>query len=85
LVSLLAANRPVFILLAGLLFSGLQIGGLAMQRNADISWRLAQVLQALVIIAVASRLTLRSRRRKPEAEAAVVGEVVAEPAHVGEV
>jgi len=84
LVSLLAANRPVFILLAGLLFSGLQIGGLAMQRNADVSWRLAQVLQALVIIAVASRLTLRRLRRR-EVEQAEVAEVILEPAHVGEI
>ncbi len=84
LVSLLAANRPVFILLAGLLFSGLQIGGLAMQRNADISWRLAQVLQALVIIAVASRLTLRRRARR-RSEATEAEEAIVEPARVGEI
>lgn len=80
LVSLLAANRPVFILLAGLLFAGLQIGGQAMQRDAGVSWRLSQVLQAVVIVAVASRLTLgrwkRGRRtREAESEAAAVGEV----------
>lgn len=84
LVSLLAANRPVFILFAGLLFSGLQIGGLAMQRNANISWRLAQVLQALVIIAVASRLSLRRRgnRREPAPE---VEQLTAEATRVGEI
>ena len=81
LVALLAANYPPMILVAGLLFSGLQIGGLAMQRNADVSWRLAQVLQALVIVAVASRLAFdlfRRRRRGPtsgELESAGVGEV----------
>ena len=80
LVSLLAANRPVFILLAGLLFAGLQIGGQAMQRNAGVSWRLSQVLQAVVITAVASRLTWsrwkRGRRTaEVESEAASVGEV----------
>ena len=80
LVSLLAANRPGFILAAGLLFSGLLNGGLAMQRNADVSWRLAQVLQAVVIVAVACRLTLdRLWRRRRPAEAA------SEAAHVGEV
>lgn len=84
LVSLLAANRPVLILGAGLLFSGLQIGGLAMQRNADISWRLAQVLQALVIIAVASRMSLRPRRRR-EAASVEVEELAVEPARVGQV
>ena len=90
LVALLAANHPAFILVAGLLFSGLQIGGLAMQRNADVSWRLSQVLQALVIVAVASRLTFgwfirltfgwfkRRTVRAPagsELESASVGEV----------
>ncbi len=81
LVALLAANHPPMILVAGLLFSGLQIGGLAMQRNADVSWRLSQVLQALVIVAVASRLTFdlfRRRRKGPttgELESAAVGEV----------
>lgn len=85
LVSLLAANRPVLILLAGLLFSGLQIGGLAMQRNADVSWRLAQVLQATVIVAVASRLTVRWRRRGAPPDLAEPELVTAEAAHVGEV
>ena len=82
LVALLAANNPLLIMVAGLLFSGLQIGGLAMQRNADVSWRLAQVLQALVIVAVASRLTFGHLRRRAgpappstELEAASVGEV----------
>ena len=82
LVALLAANHPLMILVAGLLFSGLQIGGLAMQRNADVSWRLAQVLQALVIVAVASRLTFGWFRRRtedvptaPDSEPAAVGEV----------
>ena len=80
LVALLAANRPVFILIAGLLFAGLQIGGQAMQRNAGVSWRLAQVLQAVVIVAVASRLTLSRWKRRPrsaeaESEATAVGEV----------
>lgn len=86
LVSLLAANRPVFILFAGLLFSGLQIGGLAMQRNANISWRLAQVLQALIIIAVASRFVFRlPKRRRPELAPVEVEQLTAEPARVGEV
>lgn len=80
LVSLLAANRPVFILLAGLLFAGLQIGGQAMQRNAGVSWRLSQVLQAVVIVAVACRLTFSrwkrgTRTAETESEASAVGEV----------
>ncbi len=82
LVALLANNHPALILAAGLLFSGLQIGGLAMQRNADVSWRLAQVLQALVIVAVASRITFKWFKRRhgrevsrSEVETSGVGEV----------
>ncbi len=82
LVALLANNHPLLILAAGLLFSGLQIGGLAMQRNADVSWRLAQVLQALVIVAVASRLTFTWFKRRTD-RGVTPGEV--EPAGVGEV
>jgi len=82
LVALLANNHPLLILAAGLLFSGLQIGGLAMQRNAEVSWRLAQVLQALVIVAVASRLTFTWFKRRTGRDVSV-GEV--EPAGVGEV
>ena len=65
LVSLLAANNPIGVLLAGLAFSGLQVGGLAMQRSTEVSWRLAQVLQAVVIIAIASRFRLQ-RRSPPD-------------------
>jgi ABC-type uncharacterized transport system permease subunit len=84
-VSLLAANRPVLILFAGLLFSGLQIGGLAMQRNTDVSWRLAQVLQAVVIVAVASRLTIPWRHRRRAPDSAEKELPTAEVAHVGEI
>ncbi len=79
LVALLAVNRPIPIFITGLFFSGLQIGGLAMQRNAGVSWRLSQVLQAVVIVAVACRLAIRRGERRQaepgEAEAAGVGEV----------
>ena len=79
LVALLAVNRPIPIFITGLFFSCLQICGLAMQRNAGVSWRLSQVLQAVVIVAVACRLAIRRGERRPaepgEAEAAGVGEV----------
>ena len=79
LVSLLAVNRPIPIFITGLFFSGLQIGGLAMQRNAGVSWRLSQVLQAVVIVAVACRLAIRRSERPSgevsEAESSGVGEV----------
>ncbi len=79
LVSLLAMNRPIPVFVTGLFFSGLQIGGLAMQRNAGVSWRLSQVLQAVVIVAVACRLAIRRSDRPSteagESEASAVGEV----------
>ena len=79
LVSLLAVNRPIPIFVTGMFFSGLQIGGLAMQRNAGVSWRLSQVLQAVVIVAVACRLAIRRTDRPStdvsEAESSAVGEV----------
>jgi ABC-type uncharacterized transport system permease subunit len=62
LVTLLAAHRAVPILVAGVFFAALQVGGLAMQRSAGVSWQLAQVLQAVVILALAMRLVIVRRR-----------------------
>lgn len=64
LVTLLALHRPWPILAAGVFFAGLQVGGLAMQRSAGVSWQLAQVLQAAVILLLAMRIVL-VRRRTP--------------------
>ncbi|MGB0114527.1 MAG: hypothetical protein WBP59_15005 [Ilumatobacteraceae bacterium] len=63
LVTLLAVHRAWPILWAGVFFAGLQVGGLAMQRSAGVSWQLAQVLQAVVILALALRIVLVRRRR----------------------
>ncbi|MEO6125208.1 MAG: ABC transporter permease [Ilumatobacteraceae bacterium] len=65
LVCLLAANRAVPILVAGVLFAGLQVGGLAMQRNAGVSSQLAQVIQAVLILALAMRVIIIRRRNRP--------------------
>jgi ABC-type uncharacterized transport system permease subunit len=80
LVTLLAVHRPWPILAAGFFFAALQIGGLAMQRNVDVPWQLAQVLQAVVIIMLAGRFVLRMRREElapaaVEGETTVTGEV----------
>lgn len=66
LVTLLAQHRPFAILLAGAFFAALQVGGLGMQRTAGIPWQLAQVLQAIVIVALASRFAFRGRTVAPE-------------------
>ncbi|MFP5487693.1 MAG: ABC transporter permease, partial [Acidimicrobiia bacterium] len=69
LVTLLALHRPWPILAAGVFFAGLQVGGLAMQRSANVSWQLAQVLQAAVILSLALRIVLvRRRRPRPPAD-----------------
>ncbi len=86
MVALLAFNRPLPILAAGTFFAALQIGGLAMQRSSGVSWQLAQVIQAVVIVALSARIVVTWRRRRhpeepeetalvPDAEAVGVGEV----------
>lgn len=85
MVSLLAANRPVAILLAGFFFAGPQIGGFAMERATKVSWQLAEMIQALVIVAVVSRLGLTWRRRRKLGEEVGPPQPEMETAHVGEV
>lgn len=84
MVALLAFNRPFPILAAGVFFAGLQIGGFAMERSTGVSWQLAQVIQALVIVAIVSRFALRWRRRSRIEERDTV-EPDAEKSHVGDV
>lgn len=67
LVALLAGFRPDAILIAGAFFAALQVGGSAMQRNADVSEQISQVIQAIVIVALASRIVLRRRAVTPPA------------------
>lgn len=63
MVALLANNRPGPILAAGLFFAALQIGGLAMDRKAGVSWQLAEVIQAIVIVALVARFVIPRRGR----------------------
>jgi ABC-type uncharacterized transport system permease subunit len=77
LVTLLAVHRAWPILWAGVFFAALQVGGLAMQRSAGVSWQLAQVLQAAVILALTLRIVLVRRRD------GTVPEVVEGPGQTG--
>ena len=79
LVSLLAFNRPLPILLAGTFFAALQVGGLAMQRSANVSWQLAQVLQAVVILTLATGFVPSARRWRRRGPSEEVAPVDAEP------
>lgn len=85
MVALLAFNRPVPILVAGLFFAGLQIGGFAMERQTDVSWQLAEVIQALVIVAVVSRFAIRWGKGRRAVEEAEKVEPERDKAHLGEV
>ncbi|WP_214826675.1 ABC transporter permease [Exiguobacterium algae] len=53
-VALLGANTAVGVILAAILFAGLNIGGLAMQAGADIPSELVKVIIATIVIFVAS-------------------------------
>lgn len=82
LVTLLASHRPLPLLAAGAFFSALQIGGLAMQRNVNVPWQIALVVQAVVIVVLAGRFVLSRRQRAQpdeiplaEGELTVTGEV----------
>ena len=55
---MLAANRPIGVLVSGAFFAALIVGGEAMQRSDGVSSQLSQVIQAAVIILIVVRLTL---------------------------
>jgi general nucleoside transport system permease protein len=79
LVALLARFQPWGILVAGTFFAALQVGGSAMQRNANVSEQISQVIQAIVIVALASRIGFKRRKSSEptaaDTDAAPVGEV----------
>ncbi|QIK62816.1 ABC transporter permease [Leucobacter viscericola] len=67
LVTLLALYRPVGIVIAGLFFAAIMVGSDAMGRELGLSPQIAAVIQALVIILLAFRVTipwLRKRKSK---------------------
>lgn len=64
LVALLAMSRPFGVALAACFFAALIVGGEAMARSAGVSAQISQVIQAVVIVFIALRVTLRWRRRR---------------------
>ena len=58
-VALLGRSHPVGILLAGLLFGGLEAGGRQMQVDAGVSIDMISIMQALIIIFVAAPLLVK--------------------------
>ena len=70
-VALLGRSHPVGILLAGLLFGGLEAGGRQMQVGAGVSIDMISIMQALIIIFVAAPLLVKQVfpvlfRKKPD-------------------
>lgn len=71
-VALLGRSKPLGIALAGLLFGGLNAGGLAMQSIAQTPLTLTMVLQALIVLFVAAPqlvatiVPLLKERKKPQ-------------------
>lgn len=73
-VALLGRSHPVGILLAGLLFGGLEAGGRQMQVDAGVSIDMISIMQALIIIFVAAPLLVKQVfpvlfRKKPDRDA----------------
>ncbi|MFD8022797.1 ABC transporter permease [Streptomyces lavendulae] len=70
--ALLAGAAPLGTVLAALFFTVLQVGGLSMERATEVPRELTQVLQALVIVLLASRSRTprRSDRHTNEKEKA---------------
>lgn len=68
--ALLADAAPLGTVLAALFFTVLQVGGLSMERATEVPRELTQVLQALVIVLLASRprMTRRTGRRTGDAD-----------------
>ena len=68
LVTLLARYRPIGTAVAGLFFAAIIVGSFSMGRELGMSPQIAAVIQALVIILIAFRVTLPQfhRRRVPE-------------------
>lgn len=66
MAALLSNSRPLGVLLAGLFFSVVQIGGFGMERGTDVPRELSRVLQAVIIMLVAARTTFHFGRGREE-------------------
>lgn len=67
MVALLAAYRPVYVAIVGFGFAGLQIGGLAIQRQVGVESQFSLVIQALIIVALAA-VAVRARKQSTARE-----------------
>ncbi len=66
LVTLLALYRPAGVAIAGLFFAAIIVGSEAMGRELGLSPQISAIIQALVIILLAFRVTLPKFRRRAQ-------------------
>lgn len=59
-VALMGRSHPIGVLMAGLLFGGLEAGGRQMQVDAGVSIDLIGIIQALIIVFIAAPLLVRA-------------------------
>lgn len=64
LVTLLALSRPVGVVIAGVFFAAIMVGSAALGRELSLSPQIAAIIQAIVIILLAFRVTLPRFRKK---------------------
>ncbi|MFT4416619.1 ABC transporter permease [Fredinandcohnia humi] len=55
IIALLVRNNPLAVILSGLFYAYLQVGGQVMQANSDVSRELAVIIQALLVIFVSAQ------------------------------
>ena len=61
-MALLGRNSPLGVVLAGLLFGGLNAGGALMQASAGIPVDIVQITQAIIVLLIAASEAIRHRR-----------------------
>ena len=67
MAAILANNNPLGIVIAGLFFSAVQIGASGMERSLSIPFEISYVVQAIIILLVASRDIFRLPKRRDTA------------------
>ncbi|MDD2981351.1 MAG: ABC transporter permease [Hespellia sp.] len=66
-VSLLANNNPLGVLISGFFFGGLSNGGNVMERVTDVPHIVTQIVMAIIILTISANITLKHLKRKKEA------------------
>ena len=77
-VSLLARNNPLVIPFAGLLYAYLRSGAQFMERDANVSFEIVRIIQAVIILLITAEgvftfyQTWRGRRTRPSTQLAAL-------------